>query len=130
MTDEEAEKRLQQLRQRVESGEKFAELARAHSEDTGSAIEGGSLGWVSPGVMVPEFQEKMDELAVGQMSDVFKSRFGWHLILVEDRREQNMADEFKRGKAREQLRQRKIDEEMESWLRAMRDEAYVEYREL
>jgi peptidyl-prolyl cis-trans isomerase SurA len=80
--------------------------------------------------MVPEFQEKMDELAVGQMSDVFKSRFGWHLILVEDRREQNMADEFKRGKAREQLRQRKIDEEMESWLRAMRDEAYVEYREL
>lgn len=130
MTDEEAEKRLQQLRQRVESGEKFAELARAHSEDTGSAIEGGSLGWVSPGVMVPEFQEKMDELAIGQMSDVFKSRFGWHLILLEDRREQNMADEFKRGKAREQLRQRKIDEEMESWLRAMRDEAYVEYREL
>jgi peptidyl-prolyl cis-trans isomerase SurA len=80
--------------------------------------------------MVPEFQEKMDELTVGEMSDVFQSRFGWHLILVEDRREQNMADEFKRGKAREQLRQRKVDEEMESWLRAMRDEAYVEYREL
>jgi peptidyl-prolyl cis-trans isomerase SurA len=130
MTDEEAEKRLQQLRQRVENGEKFAELARAHSEDTGSAIEGGSLGWASPGVMVPEFQEKMDELAIGEMSDVFQSRFGWHLILLEDRREQNMADEFKRSKAREQLRQRKIDEEMESWLRAMRDEAYVEYREL
>jgi peptidyl-prolyl cis-trans isomerase SurA len=130
MTDEEAEKRLQQLRQRVENGEKFAELARAHSEDTGSAIEGGSLGWSSPGVMVPEFQEKMDELAIGEMSDVFQSRFGWHLILLEDRREQNMADEFKRSKAREQLRQRKIDEEMESWLRAMRDEAYVEYREL
>jgi peptidyl-prolyl cis-trans isomerase SurA len=130
MTDEEAEKRLQHLRQRVENGEKFAELARAHSEDTGSAIEGGSLGWASPGVMVPEFQEKMDELAIGEMSDVFQSRFGWHLILLEDRREQNMADEFKRSKAREQLRQRKIDEEMESWLRAMRDEAYVEYREL
>jgi peptidyl-prolyl cis-trans isomerase SurA len=129
-TDEQAEERLQQLRQRIENGENFAELARAHSEDTGSAIEGGSLGWVSPGVMVPEFQEKMDGLAVGEMSDVFQSRFGWHLILVEDRREQNMADEFKRSKAREQLRQRKIDEEMESWLRAMRDEAYVEYREL
>lgn len=129
-TDEQAEERLQQLRQRIVNGENFAELARAHSEDTGSAIEGGSLGWVSPGVMVPEFQEKMDGLAIGEMSEVFQSRFGWHLILIEDRREQNMADEFKRSKAREQLRQRKIDEEMESWLRAMRDEAYVEYREL
>jgi peptidyl-prolyl cis-trans isomerase SurA len=130
VSDEQAQERLQQLRQRIENGENFAELARAHSDDTGSAIEGGSLGWVSPGVMVPEFQEKMDELAIGQMSDVFQSRFGWHLILVEDRREENMADEFKRSKAREQLRQRKVDEEMESWLRAMRDEAYVEYREL
>jgi peptidyl-prolyl cis-trans isomerase SurA len=130
VSDEEAEKRLNQLRQRIENGENFAELARAHSEDTGSAIEGGSLGWVSPGVMVPEFQEKMDALAVGELSEVFKSRFGWHLIMIEDRREENMAEEFKRNKAREQIRQRKIDEEMESWLRAMRDEAYVEYREI
>lgn len=71
----------------------------------------------------------MDMLAIGEMSDVFESRFGWHLIKVFDRREQNMADEFKRNKARQQIRQRKIDEELESWLRAMRDEAYVEYRE-
>ena len=130
VSDEEAQKRLNQLRQRIENGENFAELARAHSEDTGSAIEGGSLGWGSPGVMVPEFQEKMDELAIGELSEVFKSRFGWHLIMVDDRREENMAEEFKRNKAREQIRQRKIDEEMESWLRAMRDEAYVEYREI
>lgn len=129
VSDEEAEKRLNQLRQRIVNGEDFAELARAHSEDTGSAIEGGSLGWISPGVMVPEFQEKMDALAIGELSEVFQSRFGWHLIKVEDRREENMAEEFKRNKAREQIRQRKIDEEMESWLRAMRDEAYVEYRE-
>lgn len=126
---EQAEDRLQQLRERIAKGEDFAELARAHSEDTGSAIDGGSLGWTSPGVMVPEFEEKMDALAIGEMSDVFESRFGWHLIKVYDRREQNMADEFKRNKAREQIRQRKIDEELESWLRAMRDEAYVEYRE-
>ncbi|MCX4188561.1 peptidylprolyl isomerase [Methylophaga sp. OBS4] len=129
-TDEQAENRLEQLRQRIVSGENFAELARAHSDDTGSAIDGGSLGWTSPGVMVPEFEEKMDALAIGELSDVFKSRFGWHLVKVIDRREQNMADEFKRNKAREQIRQRKIDEEMESWLRALRDEAYVEYREL
>ncbi|EEF79638.1 peptidylprolyl isomerase [Methylophaga thiooxydans] len=126
---EQAEERLQQLRQRIAKGENFAELARAHSDDTGSAIDGGSLGWTSPGVMVPEFEEKMNALAIGEMSDVFESRFGWHLIKVYDRREQNMADEFKRNKAREQIRQRKIDEELESWLRAMRDEAYVEYRE-
>lgn len=126
---EKAEERLQQLRQRIAKGEDFAELARAHSDDTGSAIDGGSLGWTSPGVMVPEFEEKMNALAIGEMSDVFESRFGWHLIKVYDRREQNMADEFKRNKAREQIRQRKIDEELESWLRAMRDEAYVEYRE-
>lgn len=130
ITDEQAENRLEQLRQRIVSGEDFAELARAHSDDTGSAIDGGSLGWTSPGVMVPEFEEKMDALAIGELGDVFKSRFGWHLVKIIDRREQNMADEFKRNKAREQIRQRKIDEEMESWLRAMRDEAYVEYREL
>lgn len=130
VTDEAAESRLNQLRERILNGEDFAELARAHSEDTGSAIEGGSLGWASPGVMVPEFEEVMNSLAEGEMSEVFKSRFGWHLLQVEERREQNMADEFNRNKAREQLKQRKIEEELESWLRAMRDEAYIEYRDL
>ena len=130
VTDEAAEKRLQQLRERILNGEDFAELAKAHSEDTGSAIDGGSLGWTSPGVMVPEFEEVMNGLAEGEMSEVFQSRFGWHLIQVDERREQNMADEFKRNKAREQIKQRKIEEELESWLRAMRDEAYIEYRDL
>lgn len=130
VTDEAAENRLRQLRERIMNGEDFAELARAHSEDTGSAIEGGSLGWASPGVMVPEFEEVMNSLAEGEISDVFQSRFGWHLLQVEERREQNMADEFNRNKAREQLKQRKIEEELESWLRAMRDEAYIEYRDL
>lgn len=130
VTDEAAEKRLKQLRERILNGEDFAELAKAHSEDTGSAIDGGSLGWTSLGVMVPEFEEVMNGLAEGEMSEVFQSRFGWHLIQVDERREQNMADEFKRNKAREQIKQRKIEEELESWLRAMRDEAYIEYRDL
>lgn len=128
--DEDAEKRLNDLKIRAEKGEAFEDLARAHSDDTGSAINGGSLGWASPGVMVPEFEEKMDALAIGEMSDVFKSRFGWHLIKVYDRREENMAEEYKRGKARQQIRQRKINEDMENWLRTMRDEAYVEFRDL
>ena len=80
-------------------------------------------------MMVPEFEEKMNELAEGEISEVFQSRFGWHLIKVENRREENMTEEFNRNKAREQLRQRKFEEELESWLRALRDEAYVEYRD-
>ncbi|MDO8827983.1 peptidylprolyl isomerase [Methylophaga sp.] len=130
VTDEVAQNRLNQLRERIMNGEDFAELARAHSEDTGSAIDGGSLGWASPGVMVPEFEEVMNSLSIGEVSDVFQSRFGWHLVRVDERREQNMADEFNRNKAREQLKQRKIEEDLESWLRAMRDEAYIEYRDL
>lgn len=130
LTDEDASARLEQLRERIVNGEDFAELARANSDDTGSAIDGGSLGWASPGVMVPEFEEVMDALAPGELSHVFQSRFGWHLIKVHERREQNMADEFRRNQARETLRQRKIEEEMESWMRALRDEAYVEYRNI
>jgi peptidyl-prolyl cis-trans isomerase SurA len=127
-TDADAEKRLNQIRERIMNGDDFAELARAHSDDTGSAIDGGSLGWTSPGVMVPEFEEKMDELANGDISEVFKSRFGWHLIKVFERREQNMAEEFKRTKARSEIKRRKVAEDMENWLRQIRDEAYVEYR--
>jgi peptidyl-prolyl cis-trans isomerase SurA len=128
-SDADAQARLEKLRERIVNGEDFAELARANSDDTGSAIEGGSLGWASPGVMVPEFEEKEDALNIGEVSEVFKSRFGWHVIKVFERREQNMAEEFKRNKARAQIRRRKIAEDMEGWLRVMRDEAYVEYRD-
>jgi len=129
-TDQDAEKRLKVLLERVVNGDDFAELARAHSDDTGSAIEGGSLGWSSPGVMVPEFEEKMNALSNGEVSEVFKSRFGWHIIKVFDRREQNMAQEYNRNKARAQIKSRKVSEELESWLRQLRDEAYIEYRDL
>lgn len=129
-TDEQARTRLQKLHDRIQNGEDFGELARAHSEDTGSAIDNGSLGWTSPGEMVPEFEEVMDALDEGEVSQVFQSRYGWHIIKVEDRRQENMEAEFKRKKARDQIRERKTQEELESWLRAMRDEAYVEYRDL
>ncbi len=130
VSDEDAKDRLQQIKQRVLNGESFAELARAHSDDTVSALKGGSLGWVTSGMMVPEFEEQMNSLDNGEMSPVFKSRFGWHLILLENRREQNMAEEYKRKKAREQIHNRKATEEIDNWLRALRDESYVEYREL
>lgn len=130
VTDENAKNRLQTLRVRVENGEDFAELARAHSDDMVSAIKGGSLGWTTPGMMVPEFEKQMNALANNEMSEVFKSRFGWHLIMLHERREQNMAEEYKRSQARELIHKRKMAEEVEAWLRQLRDEAYVEYRNL
>ena len=129
VSDEQAKEKLEKIRQRILNGEDFAKLARAHSDDTGSAINGGSLGWVSPGQMVPKFEQVMNSLKKGQVSKVFKTRFGWHIMKVFDRREQNMAKEYERTKAREQIRKRKVEEEMENWLRTMRDEAYVEYRD-
>lgn len=130
VSDEDAKNRLTTLRERVEKGEAFDELARAHSDDMVSALRGGSLGWATPGMMVPEFEKQMNALSDNEMSEVFKSRFGWHLILLHERREQNMAEEFKRSKAREQIHSRRMDEELETWTRQLRDEAYVEYRNL
>ena len=129
ISDNDAKNRLDELRLRVENGQKFSELARAHSDDMVSALRGGSLGWSSPGTMVPEFEQRMNALAKNEMSEAFKSRFGWHLILLHDRREQNMADEYKRSKAREQIHSRKMAEEVDTWLRELRDSSYVEYRD-
>jgi len=130
VSDEDAEKRLNTLRTRVENGSDFAELARAHSDDMVSAIRGGDLGWSTPGTMVPEFEKQMNALTNDEMSEVFKSRFGWHLILLHERREENMAEEYKRSKARDQIHSRRMAEELEAWTRQLRDEAYVEYRNL
>lgn len=128
VSDADAQKRLGTLKIRVENGDDFAELARAHSDDMVSAINGGDLGWTSPGVLVPEFEKEMNVLADSEMSPVFKSRFGWHLIKLDQRREQNMAEEYKRSKAREQIHSRRMAEEVEAWTRRLRDEAYVEFR--
>jgi peptidyl-prolyl cis-trans isomerase SurA len=128
LTDREAERQLAALKYRLENGEDFAKLARATSTDLGSAAEGGDLGWVTPGDMVAEFETVMDSLREGQISDPFKSRFGWHLILVEQRREHDNTDQARRTEAARQIRERKIEEELNTWMRQLRDEAYVEYR--
>ena len=130
VSDEIAEKKLTLLKKRIEQGERFVDLARAHSDDMVSALRGGSLGWTTPGMMVPEFEAEMNKLAVNEMSPVFKSRFGWHLILLQGRREENMAVEYQRSQARQQIHTRRMEEETNNWLRQLRDEAYVEYREL
>jgi peptidyl-prolyl cis-trans isomerase SurA len=127
-SDQDIQLRLSQLRQRVLQGEDFSKLARAHSDDKASAIKGGDLGWVSPGQMIPRFEEVMLSLDPAEISKPFKTQFGWHVIQVLERRKQNMTEEFNRNKAQMEIRQRKIEEDLENWLRQLRDEAYVEYR--
>ena len=128
VSDADARRRLTDLRERVaQGGASFADLARQHSADI-SAAKGGDLGWIYPGDTVPEFEQAMDALKPGELSQPVKSPFGWHLILVEERRVQDVSDERKRAAARNALRERKSDEAFQDWLRQLRDRAYVEYR--
>lgn len=128
VSDSDAKSRLNQLRSRVLGGDDFAMLARAHSDDTGSALRGGELGWVSPGDTVPEFEEVMNSLAPNAVSEPFRSPFGWHILQVLERSTQDGTDELLRSKAREAIQRRKAEEATEAWLRQLRDEAYVELR--
>ncbi|HED18189.1 MAG TPA: molecular chaperone SurA [Gammaproteobacteria bacterium] len=127
LPDKQVQTRMARLRERIVQGEDFAALARANSQDPGSGSKGGDLGWVTPGQMVPEFEQAMDQLEPGQTSEPIKSRFGWHLIQVQERREQDDTEEHRRNSARESIRLRKTEEELQIWLRRLRDESYVEY---
>jgi len=127
VSEKEVKTRITQLYDRIMGGESFTELARAHSQDPGSASRGGSLDWVTPGQMVPEFEKAMNTLKIGEVSKPVKTRFGWHLIKVLDRRKHDDTEGYRRARARDSIRQRKTDEELEIWLRRLRDEAYVEY---
>ncbi len=124
--DAEAKKRLNSLKQRVEDGDDFATLARSHSDDKGSAINGGSLNWVGPGDLVPPFEAAMNKLAINEISDPVQTQFGWHIIQVLEREDRDNSVEHKKNRVREEIRKRKIEEETELWLRRLRDEAYVE----
>lgn len=128
MTDEQARELVVELRTRAESGEEFGELAREYSEDIGSAAEGGDLGWTSPGQMVPEFDKAMASTEVGQISEPVKTQFGWHIIQVEGRRQQDMTSEAIRAQAMNYLHDRKYQEELDAWLRQIRDEAFVDIK--
>lgn len=121
-------RRLNQLKLRIETGEDFEELARAHSQDTVSAADGGDLGWVSPGDLVPEFEQVMNSIKVGEISQPFETQFGWHIIQVLGKRKHDNTEDALRTQAREAIRERKLSEAKDNWLRQMRDDAYVEYR--
>lgn len=127
-SDQNARTRLQQLKQRIENGENFENLARSHSDDNATAINGGELGWVTPGDLVPEFQDEMDMLDPGEVSKPFKTQFGWHIVQVNGRRQLDTTTQMVRSRAREIIRERKLQEELELWQRKLRDEAYVEIK--
>ncbi len=128
LSEEEGKIRIEVLRDRLAAGEDFAALAKAHSEDKTSAAQGGVLDWLSPGDMVPEFETAMDSLQPGVTSPPVKTRYGWHLMQVMERRAHGDAEEARRAVAARQIQQRKAEEELQTWLRQLRDEAYVDYR--
>ncbi len=127
LSPEDARNKLLGLRERIENGADFAALARAHSEDTGSAASGGDLGWANPGQMVPEFEKAMNALKPDQLSQPVKTPFGLHLIQVLGRRSHDVTQERVFAAARQQIHARKADERYEQWARQLRNEAFVEY---
>ena len=124
--DTEAKKRLLALKARIADGDDFATLARAHSDDKGSALKGGSLDWVNPGDLVKPFEEAMAKLSINQVSEPIQTQFGWHIIQVLGRENKDDSSEFKKNLVRDAIRKRKIEEETELWVRRLRDEAFVE----
>lgn len=128
ISDQIAQERLLNLKQRIENGEDFIALARAHSEDRGSAITGGDLKWVQPGSLVPAFESAMNKLAINEISTPVQSQFGWHLIQVLGREQQDNTQLMRESQARSQLQKRKADAAIEAWLTKLKDDAYIEYR--
>jgi len=128
LSKNDARRRLEDIHQRVIDGGDFANLARANSDDKAAAAEGGSLGWVSPGSMVPAFEEEMNKLKPGEISEPFLTQFGWHIVQVMSRRKHDNTEEFQRSQAIKLIRKRKTEEAVQDWLRRLRAEAYVDYR--
>ena len=126
-SESDARNRLLQLKERVDNGVKFDELARLHSEDA-SASKGGDLGWINPGDTVPDFEKAMNALQPGEVSAPIQSPFGWHLIQVLERRDQDVTQERQKLLARQAIRERKAEEAFQDWVRQIRDSAYVELR--
>lgn len=127
LSEEKAQEMLNTFKQQIIAGEKtFAELAKEHSADPGSAIKGGELGWTDPNAYVPAFKDALAQLAIGEMSEPVRSVHGWHLIELMDRRIDDATEKRQQDKAYQLLFNRKFSEESEAWLRELREEAYIE----
>ncbi|NJD89183.1 MAG: molecular chaperone SurA [Betaproteobacteria bacterium] len=126
-SDSDLRTRIARIRERIASGEDFAELARVNSED-GTAARGGDLGWIGPGDTVPEFERAMNSLKEGELSQPIQTPFGWHIVQVQERRNEEMSEDRRKLAARQTVRARKADEAYSDWLRQARDRAFVENR--
>jgi peptidyl-prolyl cis-trans isomerase SurA len=127
VTVDEAQRRIREIKERIDNNGDFEALAKQHSDDL-SGAKGGDLGWLYQGDTVPEFERAMDALDINQTSPIVRSQFGFHIIQVTDRRTEEANVERKRQMARQVLRERKTDDSYQEWLRLQRDRAYVEYR--
>ena len=128
LNEQAAEELVVELRARIEGGEDFGELARQYSDDIGSATEGGNLGWTNPGQMVPEFEATMAGTAEGSISQPFRSEFGWHILEVKARRDKDFSGEVRRNQVAGYIRDQKYQEELDAWLRKIREEAFVDIK--
>jgi peptidyl-prolyl cis-trans isomerase SurA len=126
--DQTVQQKLGNIRERVNKGEDFGAIAAVTSQDPGSAANGGDLGWAGPGTFVPEFEKELDGLKENEISQPFKTQYGWHIIQLLGRRMHDATDDMRRQRAFAELREAKAEEETELWLRRLRDEAFVEYR--
>ena len=129
VSPENAKHTIDSIYSRVKAGDDFAVLAATYSNDPGSARDGGSLGWVSPGMMVPEFDQKMQTAKIGEVSEPFETQFGWHILQVTDARQQDMTQEQQKRIARQILGDRQFDAELDGWLRELRASTYVEIKQ-
>ena len=128
-TSAQAKRQINQLSQRIQSGEEFTSIAKEYSDDSASGSEGGSLGWTQNGQMVPEFEQVMNNTPIGHVSAPFESRFGWHILTVLDKRTQDLGEEMQESRARAVIQKRKFNEELTNWLREIHSQAYIDIKE-
>jgi peptidyl-prolyl cis-trans isomerase SurA len=128
-TEEQARELVSRLRERILAGEEFATLARQNSDDASSVVAGGDLDWVNQGGMPPEMEQVVDQLAVGELSEPFRTGTGWHIAEVMGRREQDLSRQYSRSQAENALRNRKFDLELQNWLIEIRESAFVEFKD-
>ena len=128
-SDKDSRARIRQVYKKLDNGADFEALAKEYSDDPGSAAKGGDLGWVNPGDMVPAFDRIMNEIEPGVLSQPFKSKFGWHILQVEERKETDLGEQVQRNQIYQMLQSRQFEEELPIWLRKIRSEAYVDIKE-
>ena len=129
LSDAEAKQKLEALREQIISGASFEETAKQQSEDSGSKLGGGDLGWSLPGQFVPIFEQTMDATPTGEISQPFRSQFGWHILKVDERRNQDMSERVRRNQASRILRNQRFEEERFLWLQEIKDQAYIDIKQ-